>query len=86
MARKRGEIPLKNAVDVRRHLANLVNRLERDEIDPKKASKIGYLSNFLLRAIETEAIERRLDELEKGVDRGVLLNVSPAKLQLPGGK
>ena len=61
MARRR----LKTASDLRRYLANLINRVELGETTPEIASKLGYLSNILLRVIEGSDFEARIEALEK---------------------
>jgi len=60
MARRR----LKTALDLRRYLANLINRVEQGETSPEMASKLGYLSNILLRVIEGSDLEKRIEALE----------------------
>jgi hypothetical protein len=60
MARKR----LKTAQDLRRYLAGLINRVEQGETAPEMASKLGYLSNILLRVIEGSDMEARIEALE----------------------
>ena len=60
MARRR----LKTATDLRRYLANLINRVEQGETSPEIASKLGYLSNILLRVIEGSDLEKRIEALE----------------------
>ena len=64
MAGKRA-VKLKNAEDVTRLLARTINALLRDEIGENKAAKVGYLSNIFLRALESSALESRLEALEK---------------------
>ena len=59
---------LQTMKDVRRYIANLINRIESDEIDTQKAHKIGYLINILSKAIEGSEFESRLEELEKHVE------------------
>jgi len=56
---------LKTAEDVRRYLANLILKTERKEIEPELASKLGYLINILLRAVEDSDVERRIISLEE---------------------
>ena len=58
---------LKNLEDVRRFLADVTNRLNRDEIDCNKAAKLGYLLQILSRVIEGSDIEKRLKSIEKTV-------------------
>lgn len=61
---------LKGMEDVRRFLADTVNKLNRDEIDPGKASKLGYLCQILSRLIEGGDLERRLQSLEEQIKGG----------------
>jgi hypothetical protein len=59
---------LRTLTDVRRYLASLINRVESKELSPKVAGRLAYISNILLRAIETmklEDIEKRLTTLEE---------------------
>ena len=56
---------LKSMEDVRRFLADTVNKLNRDEIEPGKASKLGYLLQIMARVIEGSNLEQRVTELEK---------------------
>ena len=65
---------LKYPTDCRRFLANVIRRVEAGEMDPAKAGKLGYLLNILIRCMEVqhqqEKVERladRLDELEDGL-------------------
>ena len=59
---------LKNLEDVRRFLADVINRLNRDEIDPAKASKLGYLCQIVARIIEGGDLEKRIAELERSIE------------------
>ena len=56
---------LKTMEDVRRLLADTVNKLNRDEIEINKASKLGYLLQIMARVIEGSDLEKRITELEK---------------------
>ena len=56
---------LKSIEDIRRYLANLLNRAENAEIDPNLASKLGYLAINLAKIIEGSTIEKRIESLEK---------------------
>lgn len=58
---------LKSAQDVRRFLADLIHRVDADEIDGSKASKLGYLANILLSGIRADELEDRLTKLEQAV-------------------
>ncbi len=59
---------LKTMDDVRRFLADVVNQLNRDEMDAAKASKLGYLCQILARVIEGNDLEARVAELEKAMN------------------
>lgn len=56
---------LKTIDDVRRYLADLINRTERGEVDPALAGRLGYLSNILTGCIKDGDLERRIAELEE---------------------
>jgi hypothetical protein len=56
---------LKTMEDVRRYLANLINRTENGKVDPNLAGKLGYLANSLARIIEGSTLEKRIEILEK---------------------
>ena len=59
---------LKTATDLRRYLGNLINRVEQGETAPEIASKLGYLTNILLRVIEGSDIEARVEKLEADLE------------------
>ena len=58
---------LKTAQDCRRYLADLVHRLDSDEVDATKAGRLGYLVNLILSAVRTDELEDRLSALEQAV-------------------
>ena len=58
--------------DVSKYLARLINRVDHDEIDPAKASKIGYLVNILKSTLELGELERRVEALESKESEGEL--------------
>ena len=59
---------LKTMDDIRRFLADVVNQLNRDEMEVNKASKLGYLCQILARVIEGNDLEARVAELEKAMN------------------
>lgn len=61
---------LKKPSDVRRYIASLINRTERGEVDPALAGRLGYLSNILIRAVQSAEIEERLDKIEAKIRGG----------------
>ena len=65
---------LKTIPDVRRFLAKVILDLERGKIEPQKAGRLGYLSNILVKTLEVqhqqqkvETLSERLDEMEDNV-------------------
>lgn len=59
---------LKELKDVRRYLANLINRVEAGQVAPEKASKLTYVASALVRVIEAMALhglDERLAALEE---------------------
>ena len=56
---------LKKMSDIRRALASIVNKTERDEIDLVKAGKLGYLLQILSRVAESSELESRITKIEK---------------------
>jgi hypothetical protein len=56
---------LKTMEDVRRYLANLINRTEAGKVEPGTAGKLGYLASILTRVIEGSDLEKRVEALEK---------------------
>ena len=70
---------LKTTSDLRRYLANLVNRVESGEVEPAKASKIRFLVNILAKLIESTDLEKRVEELEKALNPKEGKNVFPLR-------
>lgn len=56
---------LQNASDLRRYLANLINRTEAGEIEVNLGKSLAYMSSILLRIVEGSTLEQRVTELEK---------------------
>ena len=55
---------LNSMQDLRRYLANLINRVETGEVDPVLSGKLGYLISILHRVIEGGDLEERVTALE----------------------
>ena len=60
---------LKTMEDIRRYMADLINRTEHGKVEAGLAGKLGYLSSILVKIIETGDIEKRLEVLERKVNR-----------------
>lgn len=61
MAKKR----LKTLDDLRRYMADAINRVEGGELDPGVAGRLTYMVNVLKSVIEGGDLEKRLAELER---------------------
>ena len=60
-------IKLNNPASCRRLLNRCVNQLLNNEIKTDQARCIGYLTSLILKSIETEELEKRIEDLEKVV-------------------
>lgn len=56
---------LKSADDCRRFLADLINRLNRGEVDSTTAGRLGYLTSTLVGVLKETETEARLSALEQ---------------------
>ena len=54
-------------LDMRRYLANVINRVEQGKLDQATAGKIGYLCSILHKVIIDADIEKRLTALENKI-------------------
>jgi hypothetical protein len=60
-------IPLHNAKDVRSLIANTIEAVRGGEMDIRAANCLGVLSGYLMKAIEVEDHEQRIEEIEKAL-------------------
>jgi hypothetical protein len=58
------DVSFDDATSARRLLAETAGQLRRGQIDPQRASVIGYLVTIALKAIEMSDLERRLAAVE----------------------
>ena len=65
MAGKLRSVKLQSESDVNRFLAKVINMLNRDEIDPNKASRLGYLCNLLVSGLRRQDLEERMSKVER---------------------
>jgi hypothetical protein len=65
MAGKLRSIKLQTESDVNRFLAKVINMLNRDQIDPNKASRLGYLCNLLISGLRSKDLEERMSKVER---------------------
>ena len=59
---------LNSMSDVRMFLADVANRLNRGDIDPMVAGKLGYLLQILSRVIMDDDIALRVKNLEEKIE------------------
>jgi hypothetical protein len=64
-----GRRRLNSIHDLRRYIANLINRAEAGEIEPAMVSKLGYLANSLAKLIEISDLEKRLERVEAQLEQ-----------------
>jgi len=62
---KRQAIRLQNPQQCRRLLNRTINDLLNEDIDTDRARCIGYLTSILLKSIEVEDLENRIQALEE---------------------
>ena len=70
---------LKNTTDLRRYVANLINRTEKGDVEANLAGKLGYLVSLLAKLIENSDLENRVEELEKALNNSKGDNVFPLR-------
>ena len=58
---------LRTASDIAAYLSGLIRKVEFSKIDANTTEKIGFLTNVMLKALETGDFERRLKILEESV-------------------
>lgn len=68
MAGKLRSVRLRSISDINRFLSKLINMVNRDEMDPNKATKIGNLCNSLATGLRKQDIEERISKLEAMVN------------------
>ena len=65
----KAQIRLSKPGQIKRFIASTMNKLNNGEIEEGKARALGYLASILLKAIETEDLEKKVKELEDIVER-----------------
>ncbi len=57
-------IRLKDMGDLRRYMAQVINAVRNGEMEPEKASKIGYLCNIMSKIVHLAWEQTRMQEIE----------------------
>ena len=55
--------------DLRRYVANIINRVEARQLEPSVAGRLGFLVNILVRIVETGDLEMRIETLEQKIEQ-----------------
>lgn len=55
--------------DLRRYVANIINRVEAGQLEPSVAGRLGFLVNILVRIVETGDLEMRIETLEQKIEQ-----------------
>ena len=63
MRRKR----LETLGDLRRFMSSVIAKLEKEQISPELAGRLGYLCNIQKSIIESSSLEERLSKLEETI-------------------
>ena len=63
------KLRLDNLVECRRTLARVTNELYNTELDINTAKSLGFLISLILRALREDEIERRVEALEKELEK-----------------
>jgi len=66
---KRRNIKLSTPQDVRKALSRIANMVLNNEIESKQANAIMYACNIILSAIRTDDQQKKIDELERLIEK-----------------
>ncbi len=58
-------IRLNSSRDTRKFLAKLINKVNRGDVGLEKGKTMGYLAKILLESLKADALEERVEALEK---------------------
>jgi hypothetical protein len=57
-------VKVKDCGDAIALLVQTINQVRKGEIDPRVANSVGFLSNILIKAMERDKLETRIEQLE----------------------
>jgi len=60
---------------IRRYLAQIISRVDGDDLDAAKGGRIGYLLNILISSHRESEIEKRISQIESVVEEVLKRNV-----------
>ena len=58
------DVKVQDAGDVATLISETINQVRKGKIDPRVANAVGYLSNILVKAVEQDKLETRIERLE----------------------
>lgn len=62
------QLRLNKPGQIKRFLASTMNKVNNGEMSESTGRALGYLASILLKAIETEELEKKVKELEEVVE------------------
>jgi hypothetical protein len=70
------DVKVKDSGDAIALISDTINQVRKGKIDPRVANSVGFLANILLKAVERNKLETRIEQLE------ALLKVQTSTLDL----
>lgn len=58
------DVKVEDSGDARALLVQTINQVRKGEIDPRVANSVGFLANILIKALEQDKLEARIELLE----------------------
>jgi hypothetical protein len=70
------DVKLEDSGDAIALISETINEVRKGKIDPRVANSVGFLANILIKAVEKNKLETRIEQLE------ALLKVQPSTMDL----
>jgi hypothetical protein len=58
------DVKVEDSGDAIALISETINQVRKGQIDPRVANSVGYLANILIRAVEQNKLESRIEQLE----------------------
>lgn len=58
------DVKVKDSGDAIALISDTINQVRKGQIDPRVANSVGFLANILLKAVERDKLETRIEQLE----------------------
>jgi len=59
------DVKVEDCGDARALLVQIINHVLKGEIDPRVANSVGFLTNLLMKSVEQDKLETRIEQLEE---------------------